>query len=413
MLFPEAETIITGKDCKNPFGGWLIGAAANMRSNFHIDLTIAAPTPLVDHLMKIDGREYHYYAIPLGKGNEKVNEEYEKYWLNITEEYQPDIVHIHGTEYSHGLSYLKACGNRNVVVSIQGLTSAYYYYYYYGLSWWQVFRNITLRDLWKGTIFKKKREFKERGRYEIETIQKVDHIIGRTSWDRSRTWAINPIAIYHFCNETLREEFYTDKWEYRNCTVHSIFVSQAGYPIKGLHQLLKALPIVIKFFPDCKVRIAGYDISNISTIKDRLKITGYGKIIRGMIKDYGLEGHVSFTGPLDAMGMKNEYLRAHVFVSPSTIENSPNSLGEAQILGVPTICSYVGGAMDMIPSEECGSLYRFEEVEMLAYKICELFKTAQEFDNTKMRDRAAKRHNPQVNAKRLYSIYKGIIESQK
>ena len=54
---------------------------------------------------------------------------------------------------------------------------------------------------------------------------------------------------------------------------------------------------------------------------------------------------------------------------PSSIENSPNSLGEAQLLGVPCIASDVGGVTDMIPNKECGIIYRFEEVELLAKHI--------------------------------------------
>ena len=56
-----------------------------------------------------------------------------------------------------------------------------------------------------------------------------------------------------------------------------------------------------------------------------------------------LEDKVSFLGPLNAEQMKAEYLRSNVFLCPSSIENSPNSLGEAQMLGVPCVASYVGG----------------------------------------------------------------------
>lgn len=65
--------------------------------------------------------------------------------------------------------------------------------------------------------------------------------------------------------------------------------------------------------------------------------------------------------------MVKRYLLSNVFICPSTIENSPNSLCEAQLLGVPHIASYVGGTADLMKgNEEC--LYRFEETEMLAEK---------------------------------------------
>ena len=48
-------------------------------------------------------------------------------------------------------------------------------------------------------------------------------------------------------------------------------------------------------------------------------------------------------------------------------------MGEAQLLGVPVIASYVGGVPDMVTHGETGLLYRFEEVEMLAEGIRNLF----------------------------------------
>ena len=103
--------------------------------------------------------------------------------------------------------------------------------------------------------------------------------------------------------------------------------------------------------------------------------------------------------------MKAEYLSANVFVCPSTIENSPNSLGEAQILGVPCVSSYAGGAMDMMENNT-DNLYRFEEIEMLAYKICQIF--GREERQVDMRDLALKRHDPFVNAAKLVDIYQSI-----
>ena len=82
---------------------------------------------------------------------------------------------------------------------------------------------------------------------------------------------------------------------------------------------------------------------------------------------------MQFTGSLREDQMIAEYLNAHLFICPSSIENSPNSLGEAQLLGVPVIASYVGGVPDMVTHGETGLLYRFEEVEMLAEGIRNLF----------------------------------------
>lgn len=403
---PEATAMLSGDKELKASGGWLIGAASALVRDESVTLFVASVSDKVTELKKLEGADIIHYVIPLGRGNETYNKDYEDYWKRINEEVNPDIVHIYGTEFSHGLAYVNACGNSNVVVSIQGMKSAYYYYYY-GLSVVDILRNLTIRDLLRGSILAGKRKFRKSGCLEVELISKVRHIIGRTSWDRARTWAINPNASYHFCNETLRSEFYNHaKWNFVDCDKHSIFLSQAGYPIKGLHQLLKALPLVKRHYLDVRVRVAGADITNTGGLRGLIHYTGYGRIVKNIISKYGLENNVRFTGPLDAEGMSKEYLRANVFVSPSSIENSPNSLGEAQILGVPCISSYVGGAMDMMKGNE-DNLYRFEETEMLAYKICKIFENNER--QVDMSEIAKKRHSIEINQKRLLDIYRTIL----
>lgn len=406
ILFPEAERMLTGTGELKSSGGWMLGAANALLQNCEIELAVASVSDKVKKLTRIKGEKIAYYILPKGKGNEKINMDYCPYWQQISKELNPDIVHIHGTEYSHGYAYMVACGCDNVVVSIQGLTSAYYYYYYYGMNKKDIYRNMTFRDLLRGSILKGQKLFKERAVHEVAMLKMAKHVIGRTSWDKARVWAINPNAKYHFCNETLRAEFYDGaEWKYEKCNKHSIFLSQAGYPIKGLHQVLKAMPLILRYYPDAQIRVAGTDITKSATLVEKLRLSGYGKYIKSLIKKYGLEGKVTFTGNLNGKQMKQEYLRANVFVCPSSIENSPNSLGEAQILGTPCIASYVGGVMDMMKGNE-KMLYRFEEIEMLAENVCQAFA-----DGNKQKDMietALKRHNQIDNAVRLYHIYQSI-----
>lgn len=406
ILFPEATSQLVGNSDLKSSGGWMLGAAENLVNRGDIKLYVATVSPLVKELTCIEGKRIVYYILPYGKGNLKPNPKYQDYWIKIRSEINPDVVHIHGTEFSHGYEYMRACGVENVVISIQGMKSAYYYYYY-GISKSEIFRNLTFRDIIKGTILKGQRNFKRSSKYEIAMLEMAKHIIGRTSWDRARTWAINPDAQYHFCNETLREEFYDgSSWDYSRCNKHTIFLSQAGYPIKGLHQLLKAMPLILRHYPNTTIRIAGNDITKCTSLKDFLHFTGYGRYINRLIKKGELEDHVVFIGRLNADEMKREYLSANVFVCPSSIENSPNSLGEAQILGVPCVSSYVGGTMDMMDNNT-DNLYRFEEIEMLAYKICQIFGKEERQVDTK--DIAVKRHNQLGNATMLCDIYKSIV----
>ena len=406
ILFPEAEQLLTGNGELKASGGWMIGAANALLLNPEIQLIVATVSAKVKKLIKLEGDRITYYVLPMGRGNQCVNSEYEPLWKQVKSEVCPDVVHIHGTEYSHGYSYMRACGCDNVVISIQGLTSTYYYYYYYGMSKADIYRNLTLRDLLKGSVISAQKKFKKRSIYEKEMLRMAHHVIGRTSWDKSHVLALNPKVKYHFCNEILRSEFYDgERWSYDKCIKHSIFLSQAGYPIKGLHQVLKAMPLVLEQYPDAIVRVAGSDITQIFTFKQRIRLSGYGKYIRSIMRQNNLEDKVFFTGSLDAEQMKREYLNANVFICPSSIENSPNSLGEAQILGTPCVASYVGGVMDMMIGDE-QHLYRFEEIEMLATKICEVFAAKDKLVD--MRMEASERHDSIKNSLALAGIYKVI-----
>ena len=274
-----------------------------------------------------------------------------------------------------------------------------------------ILRSVTFRDiLRRDMLIQARRKFRARGVCEKEYIKRTSHVTGRTSWDFVHSKSINPDVQYHFCNEILRHEFYNSGWDLTKMERHRIFISQAGYPLKGMHMVLKAIGIVRRTYPDTKVQIAGPDITYGKDPLARLKRGGYGKYINGLIDKYSLQDSIVFTGNLDAGQMADQFKKAHVFVCPSTIENSPNSLGEAQLVGTPVIASYVGGVPDMVRDGETVLLYRPEEFEMLAHNIVRLF----ENDDLALRlskngrTESAARHDKHVNANRMLDIYKKI-----
>ena len=408
-LLPEAIAKIRGEEIQkwNTTGSWIIGAAERLTCVEGIELSMLSTSQDVKRLTRVVTGKITSYAIPYGKGHFNENTAYNRYMEEIREAVQPDIVHIHGTEYSHGLAWLRVCGGKNVVISIQGMTSVYANYYHTGISNIDILTHISFRDIIRGGILREQARFKKRGQFEIEMIQHVNHIIGRTSWDKAHTWAINPNAEYHWGGETLRKEFYTGElWDYSKCHKHSIFLSQSFAPLKGLHQLLIALPIILREYPDTQVIVAGMDPTLGYDFSQWWRITGYGRYIKSLIRKLKIKDHLTFIGPKNAEEMKQELLKCNLFLCPSSIENSPNSLGEAQILGVPCIASYVGGIPDMMHGNE-ENLYRFEDIEMLAEKICTVFQNKEHQKD--LSKEAAQRHNPQKNVEELMKIYESII----
>lgn len=400
MLPPICEAL----NIKVPVtGGWMYSSLKNLQKFDDLEFAVATVYNGREFVSRLIGNTT-YYLLPIGnKNNQRYLPHLEPLWHRVNQEFKPDIIHIHGTEYTQGLAYIRACGNKGVVVSIQGLVSVYERYYLAGILPKEIIRNITLRDTLRcDNIFKQKKKFLQRGEYEKEYIRSVKHVIGRTSWDKAHVRAINPDIHYHFCNETLRDEFYKHTWNYESCEKHSIFSSQAGYPIKGLHQLLKAMPLILREYPDTKLYVAGGDI----TKSKWYRLSGYASYIKRLIEENGLRDMVNFTGMLSEKDMCARYLRSNVFVCPSAIENSPNSLGEAQLLGVPCIASYIGGVPDMMQNNEL-CMYRFEETEMLAEKVCTIFSQGSEA-NVMSRTIAAERHNPTINSNVMHNIYNEI-----
>jgi len=391
-------------------GGWMYGLAGQLAAQREIELAVATVYQGKElKIFDLDG--IRYYLLPSRKPG-TYPEYLEPIWEKICEEFSPDIVHIHGTEYMHALACMRACKDLKYVISIQGLVGVCARYYYAGLTNIDILKNITFRDVVRwDTIFQGKQKFVQQGVFETEYIKRTQHVIGRTRWDHDHVKAMNPAAEYHFCNETLRDAFYSaDTWDISQKTDYTIFLSQAGYPIKGLHQVLKAVALLVTEFPRIRVRVSGHNIIDAGTLTSRVKRNGYGSYISGLIRSLGLEKNIEFTGPLSEERMIVEYKNTHLFICPSSIENSPNSLGEAQLLGVPSIASYVGGVPDMVTHGETGLLYRFEEVEMLAECIRRIF-TDKDFAmrlSIKGVEVAKQRHYREGNLNQLINIYRLI-----
>lgn len=408
---PEASQLI--EEQPSPFGGWLINAANLISSEDNIKLSVAFPSKKSLKWMKLEGDKINYYSFyPIKENQEKIKN-YSTNLESVLKSANPDVVHIFGTELAHSIAMINVCEKLGIktVVSIQGLVSVISkhidanlpFHVIYG----RTFRNILRNDHVNGL----KSIFINRGKDEVNVIKKTKHVIGRTTWDKACVKQINPQVKYHHCNETLRSEFYKHSWDISNCEKYSIFLSQGQYPIKGFHYLLEALPIILKKFPGAKLYISGKNVTKKDNIKDRILLTYYGKYLIKLIRKYKLENHIEFTGVLNEKEMCNRFLKTHVFISPSTIENESNSLSEAKILGVPSVASYVGGVTDRIKHNYDGLIYQHDAPYMLAHYVCEIFENEDLAlnlsNNAKMS--ALSIHNEKENLEKIISIYQEII----
>lgn len=392
--------------------GWLYSSAVSalkQTQDLKLGVLVYSSGSQFEH-HTVEGIEY--YLIPCAKIS-KVSKRQIKSCVLALKDFQPDLIHIHGTEHSLAAAVCQANGSGiPMVANIQGLAIPYTRYADGGISFIDKLVNITPLDFYRGTfMLNAKRSFKRRSECERLCIQSVGHIIGRTQWDYDHAVTINPGIRYHFMNETLRDSFYDGTaWEYDKCRKHSIFVSNSGSPLKGAHNMLLALKIILRQFPDTVVRFCGSSVMN-NDFKSLLKMQGYHLYLRRLVRKLGLKSNVEFLGSLSERQMKQAFLEANVYVLPSAIENSPNSLCEAQILGVPAVAAYVGGVPSLVKDGETGFLYRYEETEMLAQIIMRLFHQSDLSElSDKERLSAAERHDKTTNAFQLADIYCQILQ---
>lgn len=396
----------------NPFGGWMESLLKDLSAKENIEIAVGAVYN-GKTIEKYVINNVTYYLLPIRKNDiRKMSKKYMcKLWKTLINEFKPDIIHIHGTEFSHGLALQMASQNIPVVVSIQGLLSEIKKNYYIGMSFKDIFLNITLRDILKHEfLFLEK--YSRNTKSEMQLLKSVKYIIGRTDFDFSHCMSINPALKYFFCNDSLRPPFYKQHWDINNKENHTILMSEATYPIKGLHIALKALFEVKRHYPNAKLKIAGYNIIDKSTLKNRLKRYGYALFIEKLIKKLNLTDNVTFLGILNEDEMADNMKKSHVLILPSTCENGSNTLGEAQLIGLPTVASFVGGLPNSINHKQSGFLFPLNDHVMLSRYIIEIFgddELALKFSkNAKVK--AQKRHSLAENTENMINIYNKILK---
>lgn len=412
-LIPEEMAVDLGI-ATEVLGGWVESMAARLRENDSIDLAIACKcSEKISFNKKLNGITYY----SLSYSDNSVINTIEKRCEEIVNDFKPDLVHIEGTEFLHAKVMLFLCKSIGtpVIVSLQGILNGQYNYQCGQLQIDDMMFSSSLTDITASWLLhlRKVKWYKPRMKPEREMIENADYILGRTTWDRAHSYALNPKARYYSCNRVLRKPFYETEWSVNNTEKHSLYVGNGYYALKGAHFVIMALPQLIKEYPDTKLYIAGYRPFSDNDKRSFIK-KGYGAYLKKLISDLGVEKHIEFTGPLKATQVADRLSKVNAYILCSAVENSPNTLGEAMMIGTPCISAYVGGVPDMAEDGKEALFYRNDDPKLLAWQIKRIF------DNDELaltlsengKKRARITHDAKANADRLISAYNDILNEK-
>jgi glycosyltransferase involved in cell wall biosynthesis len=334
-----------------------------------------------------------------------------KYYIplkQIIDDFQPDLIHLWGTE--NPLACISLISSKPVVVHIQGILSAYYENYYpYKMNKYSFYFNYITPQEW---ITHNGYNCAEKVMYynaqkEKTYLQHIQYIMGRTHWDYQITRLLSPHSRYFHVDEILRDEFYSAKvWEKKknNTLILLSTISETAY--KGFDIIIRTSHILISL----GINNFEWHVIGIKQDSDFAKIyfKQWNECKDALTK-------IKLLGTQTPKGIISELQNCDLYIHPSYIDNSPNSLCEAQILGVPTIATNTGGISSLISKEQYYNLIPTNSPLELAYAINEKIKDEErtKSDAANNRKIALIRHNKRAIVNTLIEVYNTIKINEK
>jgi glycosyltransferase involved in cell wall biosynthesis len=324
--------------------------------------------------------------------------------LAVIDRFRPDVVHFHGTESAYGL----LCPHIPIpsVISLQGLLSVYEKMQARGFDGSYI-RSFSPRLFARGGGFvHASLRMKRAAERERRIISGCTNFIGRTRFDENVVRALNPRCRYYSSDyRIVRPEFYVHTWTPDAVTRPIIYATAGDYVRKGVGTLLEAVALLKRSaIPDIQVRIGG---SAGSPEEGE-------RAVRHRVRKLNLEENVTLLGVLGPQAIARELCSARVFVHASHADNSPNSLAEAMIVGIPCVATAVGGVFSMVRDELEALLVQDGDPYALAGALLRVLSDdalASELGR-RARETARLRHDPEQIVQHLLGIYRELAAGE-
>jgi glycosyltransferase involved in cell wall biosynthesis len=390
---------------------WIDALLEELRYSKDISLAIAIPINNT-HLQKGQIDNIELYGLPNPKERNIFKKVYKKlvfaaesikvnsYIKTVLDDFNPDIIQIFGTENPFGLIIPEV--NKPVIMHIQGFLLVWERKYFAGISRCEQFRYTDFKDLFlRRGHYSDFFTFKKRAKVEEKVILSCDYFMGRTDFDKKVVSLLSPGSKYYHCEEFIRKEFFGVHWNFpfeKEIVCVSIL---NGATYKGIDLLVEASIILQKHAQfSYKFKICG--------------VSSDEEIVRILKKKYKKDRcfeNIEFLGKLDAPALVTQMCNSNFYVHPSYIENSPNSVCEAMVLGMPIVATNVGGVSSIIQDKMEGLLVQEGDPYSFAAAIFELsnnYKFA-EFLGKNAKEKAICRHDPNHLVNNLLNIFEQLI----
>lgn len=175
---------------------------------------------------------------------------------------------------------------------------------------------------------------------------------------------------------------------------------------KGLHVAIKAMPKILKEFPETELAVIG----------DLKADPEYVERIRSLIKELGLEKNVKIMGKVSDKVLGNYMNKADVNIVLEQWENmSPVILIDSMFLEKNIVASRIGGLPEFIENGKTGLLFKNDDPDELAKKVVYFLKNKSKGKvmGKNARKKVVKMFDNETLFKKLIDCYSSIIDSKK
>ena len=319
----------------------------------------------------------------------------------VIADFKPDIIHCFGTEWPFGLIADEV--SVPVVVHMQGFVNIYAlsssmccrlsdrlkYHHYNPFAFFHY---------WHRSL-----KANSSNRREQKIMRCNKYFMGRTEWDKNIVRYYSPGAKYFHCEEAIRPEIVHSKirWHFSPRKKMRIVTISSASSLKGNDLILRTAKLLKDFGFDFEWRIAG----------SKETFNFFESIIGLKHSDLNIE----LIGFVNAEKVACELSEADVYVHTAIIDNSPNSLCEAQLIGCPVLATNVGGIPQLVDNGKTGILFPFNEPHTLAFLLMNIHGDRTLLENISHNEIQVShaRHNEQKIMQTLSSIYSDIIKSHR